>query len=692
MNENLFDIGEIKKTIATLYAPGELFEVRIIGNKTLSGYFSDAETLIKAFDKVDLRNTNVYTTLQAVNKDCYARTQRDKFLQRPKASTSDNDIVGYNWLFIDLDPERISDTSATNEQMHMAFATAKRIVAYLEHMGFEKPVKAVSGNGAHLLYRIKLHCNEENITLVKHCLEALSNSFTDDKVKIDVVNHNPSRICKLYGTLAQKGSNSEDHPYRMSKIFEVPEEIKPTPKEILQKLADTLPEKQTPTTTQNSWNGRYEHFDIETFLSAHGIGYQKKNWRDGVTRYVLDECPFNPMHKKPDSSIFVQSNGAIGFKCLHNSCSSKTWKDVRLMYEPEAYNRAEQNDYDIRLKWERHHNRTKTNEEIKGHVLDLENPDPQNPILLSAKDIKSIKEPENEYVRTGITLLDNCMKGLQKGAVSVLSGLRGAAKSTILSQIMLNVIQDRHNVICYSGELSSKNFWKWMALQAAGRHHVKESNKFKNSFVIDSDETELQIVDWMGEHFWLWNNNYGNKFKKLANILQEKANEKKADLIILDNLMALDIEGGSDKYEAQTNFVWQLKNIAKLCNVHVLFVAHPRKSDGFLRLNDISGSGNISNIVDSAFIVHRNNNDFDKAISEYLGKKKSQYIADGCTNVMEICKDRENGTQDMFISLWYEPETKRLKNTFNEYVHYGWEPDIPKEEEIPLTDDNENPY
>ena len=42
------------------------------------------------------------------------------------------------------------------------------------------------------------------------------------------------------------------------------------------------------------------------------------------------------------------------------------------------------------------------------------------------------------------------------------------------------------------------------------------------------------------------------------------------------------------------------------------------------------------------------------------------------TNVIEICKDRDGGTQDVFIPLWYELETKRLKNYPAENIIYGW--------------------
>ena len=145
--------------------------------------------------------------------------------------------------------------------------------------------------------------------------------------------------------------------------------------------------------------------------------------------------------------------------------------------------------------------------------------------------------------------------------------------------------------------------------------------------------------------------------------------------------MALNLEAyDKDKYEAQTKFVQKLKEIAECCNVHIIFVAHPRKSQGFLRLDDISGSANISNYVDNAFIVHRKNNDFIRLSKQMFGWKDSETVLqENVTNVIEICKDRDNGNQDVFIPLYYEKETKRLKNTPSEMVIYGWDKEDPED-------------
>ncbi|MDE7389523.1 MAG: hypothetical protein K2M82_01065, partial [Lachnospiraceae bacterium] len=137
--------------------------------------------------------------------------------------------------------------------------------------------------------------------------------------------------------------------------------------------------------------------------------------------------------------------------------------------------------------------------------------------------------------------------------------------------------------------------------------------------------------------------------------------------------------------QRQSRFVGELEVFAKLNNVHILFVAHPRKSQGFLRLDDISGSNDIVNRVDNALILHRVNEDFKR-----LSKDTLKWSADNpiyqATNVIEICKDRDGGNQDVFIPLFFEKETKRLKNRETEVKYYSWgnESEVTTDDDLPF--------
>ncbi|MEE0200814.1 hypothetical protein DWX41_11800 [Hungatella hathewayi] len=649
---------EVRKAIALMKPDNQLFEVRVIyGNKQLySGYFQNAEALVRGFDKLrNFGDCNIYITLNTLNDACYDRTQRDRFEKNPKATTSDNDVTGYDWMMLDLDPIRPTGTSSTDEQIKKAKAKGNQIYKFLKNLGFNDPLFGFSGNGVHLLYRVYLDKSEEVTALMKKSLKTLDMLFTDAEIGVDMKNFNPARVCKLYGTLAQKGANTDVRPHRMSYIIGSPENIEVNDIKYLQKLCNLYPKEEKP---QRYNNYQPREFGLEEWMSKYGLRYRKSNYSDGV-KYILDCCPFDSNHKGKDACIFQSRSGAIGFHCFHNSCVDKTWKDVRMLYEPDAYEKR-QREYEQRI-----YQKPNRFQEIK-KIKIVEG----RPIFYTAKDILDLPVPDETFIKTGITDIDKKMRGLKKGYVSVISGLRASGKSSVISEICLDCVETRNNAGVFSGELSPKNFMRWMNLQAAGKGYV-EPTRFDGYYNVRK-QYQAEIAEWLGNHFFLYNNEYGNNFPEIMEQFEKKIDTDKLDLLILDNLMAFNISSlGDNKWDAQTEFVLSLERVAKQKNVHIAFVAHPRKAMGFLRLDDISGTGDLGNAVDNAFIVHRVNNDFVRLTKQMFGWKDDNELY-RATNVIEIAKDRDGGIQDYFIPLFYEKESKRLKNYVAENKLYGW--------------------
>ena len=275
-------------------------------------------------------------------------------------------------------------------------------------------------------------------------------------------------------------------------------------------------------------------------------------------------------------------------------------------------------------------------------------------------------------MKTGIKQLDRKLRGLKKGFVTVMSGLRGCGKSSVISQISLHVVEQGYRVALYSGELTATNAAKWINLQAAGRNNVVPT-QYETEWTVPI-EIRKKIAKWLGDKIFIYNNEYGNDYTRVEELLMECVKKHKIDLIILDNLMSLNIDGlaGNDKYAKQSQFVEHLENFAKKFNIHIIFVAHPRKSNALLRLDDVSGSNDIVNRVDNAIIMHRVNEDF-KRLSKDMFKWSDDKPIYKATNVIEICKDRESGVIDEFIPLYFEMESKRLRNEPYENYIYGWE-------------------
>lgn len=663
MANKYYDETEMRKAISIIKSGCELtklFEIRMFdGRKGATvGYFKNIDTMFSCLSKERLDGKNIYIVLNEIKEDCYARRASDCFIYG-EHSTSDNDISARQWILIDLDPVRSSDVSATNEQVLKAKAKAEKVYKYLAQQGFSEPVIGFSGNGYHLLYNVRLMNSKESTETVENLLKVLDMLFSDDEIKIDTANKNAARICKLYGTLAQKGRNTAERPHRMSKILRCPEKIVPVNIEYLRKVANDYPKEPDRPQGYNNYNG--ERFDIEEWMQRYGLHYRTASWSDG-TKYLLDHCPFDESHKGKDAMIFRRNNGAICFHCFHDSCQGKTWKDVRMLFEPTAYEKKWQ-EQDRRMYG--HYNRNR----------ELPKPEPlrpteDNPIWYTPMTIFNMPKEEVHYIKTGYEGIDEKLYGLKKKAISVLTGLRSAGKSTWLDGMMLNAIQDGNRVGCYSGELDEKNFMRWMIRQAAGKSGV-EAGRYEGQWNVPVENAKA-ISEWMEGKFYLYNNHHGNNYQLIHEEIRKKIETDKLDLVVIDNLMALDIENlALQKLDAQKNFVLALKRLAVETDVHILFVAHPRKTVSFLRLEDISGSGDLANAVDNAFLIHRNNEDF-RIRSKEMFKWKDDHVAYTGTNVIEVAKDRESGTQDWFIPLWYETETKRMKNSLTENVIYGW--------------------
>lgn len=658
VGKKIFEPDEIRKTIQALKDYEELFEVRCLeanGKRVSSGYFRDVEVMLDQLSRLNSIDSNVYITLNNIKPECYSREQRDRFITNTKVQTSDNDICGYEWLFIDADPKRPAGVSSTDEQLNQAKSIGNKVYVFMKNLGFNEPLTAMSGNGIHLLYKIRLRNSEENKTLIKNCLLVLDMLFSNDYVDIDKTNFNPARICKLYGTMARKGSNTPENPHRRSHLLSEGSK-EPTDKAYLEKLVAMLPVPEKP----QKYNGYSpKKFDLEEWLIKYGIRYQKTSYSDG-TKYILEQCPFDNNHKGKDACIFQARSGAIGFHCFHNSCSDKTWKDVRLLYEPEAYEKR-QKEYEARI-YSRQQEKP-----VKKQIEAVDG----KPVFYTAMDILNLPVPEERFIKTGIADIDKKLRGMKKGYVSVMSGLRAAGKSSVISEMVLDGVESGNNIGVFSGELAPKNFMRWMNLQAAGKGYT-EPTQFEGYYNVQRKYQE-QIAQWLGEHFWLYNNEYGFDFQAVVDQFKRKIEKDKLDMLILDNLMTFDISGMSEnKFEAQTKFILALQGeIAKPYNVHIMFVAHPRKAMGFLRLDDISGTADLGNAVDNAFIVHRVNQDFKRLSKQMFGWKDDNQIYQA-TNVIEIAKDRDGGVMDYFIPLYYEPETKRLKNYSSENKIYGW--------------------
>lgn len=692
----MIDREQIYKWWSLFHEEGDITEVRVLGRRNYSGYYKDIEKLINDIEPFDNdSDEQIYFILNVINVACYGRPQSERLVMSPKNSTVDNDIVGRRWVMVDLDPKRPAGTNSSNDELQKAHLKAVEVYKFLKSNGFSEPVIAISGNGYHVNIPCRIGISEENDLIIKRFGLALSMMFDDEFIEVDQKVHNRARLCKVYGTTSKKGSNNPDRPWRVSHIVKAPIDIVPTDIEYFKKIADLYPEERPKPSSDNNW-GR-EKFDLPTFLDKHGIGYKTQSVAGG-TKYILDHCVFDENHKGKDAVIFQRDNGAIAYVCLHNSCSQYTWRDVRLKFEPDAYDKKDYQEYQYKHRY----NTSQRTEPVKP----LEETNDKGKIWLKMSDIKKPAFSFADYIPSGITELDRRGVGFKRGMVSVWTGKRGCGKSSLLNMLILNSAQKGYKSALWTGELTCDTAKTWLYLQAAGKQY--NERQYGTDYYSTPDYISEKIDVWIDKYFWIFNNKYGENFSQIEGQIRKLKESENIDVVLLDNLMVLDLRSlEENKYDRQSVLLQKLTDLAKELNIHIHLVAHPHKSLSYIQVDNIGGSGDISNKADNVFVLSRIDTGFRSVAEEYLGKVVYQdVINSGCTNIIEVGKFRSKGTlMGMVIKLWFEGESNRLKNNIAEQVKYGWEENMdgqnrifPNEEEqsdeaLPFRmDDDEAPF
>lgn len=665
MTQQRFDISEAYKWWDVLRDGNQLTEIRLISNdgRTASGIFDNIDEIVKAI--VPYTNDwNVYYTINRLPDDVRGLPQYNKIIVRPKQTCNDNMMLARDYVCIDLDSRRLSGTNATDEQVGFTMKKANEVYQYLLNVGFNPPQVVFSSNGVHLYIRCAMINNEKNTKLVKRFLQALSMMFTDEHTDVDEKVFNCARIMRLPSTYSCKGNTMDaSRPQRLCKFVKI-NENKVNDIAYFEKVAALYPEEVERPSSQNNYS--VESFDLDAFIEKHNIPVTKKVEVADGTRYYLEHCLFNDQHKGKDAILFKHKNGAIAYFCYHNSCSGNDWRKVREMYEPDCY--TSKSTYlphrsfrpirkDIATK------ELQDTDENKGNVWQC------------LSEIEDEDRSKIVSIPSGIVQYDKECCGFDKPSLNIWSGNNGSAKSTLLNQIAINAVNNGFKVAIYSGELRGKKMKRWLILQAAGKQYNKKSNYNSYDYYTPNNIKD-KIVEWFQGKLYNYNTKYSHNIEQVCLEVEKLVKEHQIDMLIMDNLSCLDIDeldGGIN--EQQKAAIKMLLRMTERMEIATHVVIHPKKSELYLRKNDVSGAKTLTDLADCVFFVHRWNQDTQKAAKEFM---QPQVFADLCssetTNIVEVIKHREFGEAEGHIyKLFYEPESRRLKNSIAETIHYGWE-------------------
>ena len=263
-------------------------------------------------------------------------------------------------------------------------------------------------------------------------------------------------------------------------------------------------------------------------------------------------------------------------------------------------------------------------------------------------------------IKTGIAPLDRICGGLLRGHVVLLSGKRGEGKSTFMSQLVADAIEQDNAVFIYSGELPNYHFKNWLDLQIAGSNHIEAvRNEFGDEEYFLTEHTVEAINKWYYDKAYIFDNSAvsDDEYEGLIKVMVDAICRYDIKLCCIDNLMtAMDGDPNTDLYRQQSQFVKKLERLAQQYDVAIILVAHPKKTSGAFNNDTVSGSADITNAVSFVFNYQRADE------------------ADNCDSLLMLTKNRMNGKiliGDNAIKLYYSQKSKRIVSDPAATKEYG---------------------
>jgi len=275
-------------------------------------------------------------------------------------------------------------------------------------------------------------------------------------------------------------------------------------------------------------------------------------------------------------------------------------------------------------------------------------------------DLAEIEETDSTFSESGFWQLDKILYGLQHGMLTLLTGRSGDGKTTILRQIIAAQVEKGKRVGCLLGEESALKFRERYIRQAntmESGHLETWSDDWLNTRYKPTSVGIESFKQTVAPYISLFDNEQlteADVVKQLFAWVKREASLFSTKVFIIDNLMKL--ENGSDGQllESQRIITNRLKTFCEALQIHVILVAHPRKDTDIVTVDSISGSKNITNVVDNVIIFQRLDNLSDDMREHYTSRATDGQPFGRVTSYFKIAKNRDGGMIKYIPLRYYE--------------------------------------
>lgn len=282
--------------------------------------------------------------------------------------------------------------------------------------------------------------------------------------------------------------------------------------------------------------------------------------------------------------------------------------------------------------------------------------------VVDYSDISSVDLDAIDGIKTGFKDIDRRLMKIFFGTFNILTGVNGSGKSSFLSQLVCQTVEQGHSVWYYSGELPNFQSRGWLDYIFAGQRNIVQKNIGDTEFWKVTNEARQAMNKAYKEKIFIYKDGQSHKVPDLIESMIECIRKFGSKLIVIDNLTSVNLEcNENNKYNKQEEFVVKLIDIAKKYNVAIWLVVHPHKIETMRRLTkmDVQGISAIIDLAHRIISLYRVTEDDKKGVPKKNGDGwyKPPIKADV---MVDILKDRLLGFEGSSVGLFYDRPSRRF--------------------------------
>ena len=297
--------------------------------------------------------------------------------------------------------------------------------------------------------------------------------------------------------------------------------------------------------------------------------------------------------------------------------------------------------------------------------------------IVDYSEIEPLNTAELDGIEIGIDSIDEKLIRLFYGTTTVLTGITGSGKSSLLSQIVCQAMNDHKDVWLYSKELPNGMASAWIDHILAGPRNVLERTTGNNGkYYIVDPEKRRQIKEFYKGRLFVYKDDCSSYIEDIKQSMEETVRKFGAKLLIIDNMSAISFKcSADDRFVKQAEFINDIISFAKRFNVAVIVCVHPHKVDMTRRLDlmDIKGCGETIDLTHRVLSLYRVKPDEKEGVRNRQGTgwitPPNPYSVE-----LAVLKDRMTGHANTTFGLHYDVPSKRFFTSPMDYdFKYAWD-------------------